>query len=118
MAKRKGPESLDDILDALKSSSALGRNLEEARIWERWPDLAGMDFMPHGRPLGVREGTLIVEVDSAVWMHKFAYTKRDLVRKINALLGRELVTDIYLTLTADEKLDRPQDSGSDGTPKR
>lgn len=111
MAKKKkgGLEGIGDILEGLKQSSTLGRNLEEARIWEKWPDLAGMEFMAHGRPLGVRESMLIIEVDSAVWMHKFAYVKRDLVRKINRLIGRELVTEIYLTLTEDEKLLNPQD---------
>lgn len=111
MAKKKkdGVEGIADILESLKGASALGRNLEEAKIWERWPDLAGMDFMPHGRPLGVRDGMLIIEVDSAVWMHKFAYIKRDLVRRINRMLGRDLVTEIHLTLTEDEKLRNPQD---------
>jgi predicted nucleic acid-binding Zn ribbon protein len=111
MGKKKKPglEGIADILAGLKESTALGRNLEEAQIWQRWPELAGMDFMPHGRPLGVREGTLIIEVDSAVWMHKFAYTKRDLVRRINRMIGRNLVTDIYLTLTEEEKLSDPQD---------
>ena len=114
MAKKKKDGSLEgiaDIIESLKASSPLGRNLEEAQIWGRWPDLAGMDFMPHGRPLGIREGTLIIEVDSAVWMHKFAYTKRDLTRKINSLIGRDFVTDIHLTLTEDEKIRNPQDKG-------
>lgn len=107
--KKQGLEGIADILDSLKASTALGRNLEEAQIWQRWPELAGMDFMPHGRPLGIREGMLIIEVDSAVWMHKFAYVKRDLMRRINAAIGRDLVTEIYLTLTEEEKLRDPQD---------
>jgi len=108
--KKKEPTGLGDILSGLKESTALGRNLEEAQIWEHWPEIAGMEFMPHGRPLGVREGTLNIEVDSTVWMHKFAYKKRDFVLKINALLGHTLVSDIHLFLTEEEKLDDPQDN--------
>lgn len=107
--KKDGLEGVSEILESLKQSSTLGRNLEEAQIWQRWPELAGMDFMAHGRPLGVRDGMLIIEVDSAVWMHKFAYTKRRLMRRINQAIGRDLVTEIYLTLTEDEKLRDPQD---------
>lgn len=107
--KKEGLETVAEIIEGLKQSTALGRNLEEAQIWQRWPELAGMDFMPHGRPLGMRDGTLIIEVDTAVWMHKFAYTKRGLMRRINAMLGQNLVTEIYLTLTEDEKLQNPQD---------
>ena len=107
--KKDDLEGIGDILESLKQSSSLGRNLEEAQIWKEWPELAGMDFMHHGRPLGIRDGMLIIEVDSSVWMHKFAYTKRDLIRRINGLIGRDLVTEIYLTLTEEEKLRDPQD---------
>ncbi len=110
MSKKKDRlEGIAEILEGLKQTSALGRNLEEAQIWEKWPDLAGMECMTHARPLGVRDGMLIVEVDSAVWMHKFAYSKRELVRRINRMIGRNFVTEIYLTLTEEEKLKNPQD---------
>lgn len=106
---KKDPFNIGEILEGLKETTSLGRNLEEAQIWERWPEIAGVDYMAHGRPLGVREGRLIIEVDSAVWMHKFAYRKAELVASVNGLCGRELVTEVYLMLTEEEKLEKPQD---------
>lgn len=107
--KGKDPKGIGDILAGMKASTELGRHFEEARIWEQWPEVAGAELMHHGRPLGVREGTLILEVESAVWMHRFSYEKRRIIERINALAGRELVSDLFLGLLDEEKAENPQD---------
>lgn len=95
---RKDPSGVGDILDALKQTTPLGRQLDEARIWEHWPEVAGELLMPHGRPRSIKDGQLTIEVDSAVWMHKFAYEKAALIDRINTFLGHALVDDVFLTL--------------------
>lgn len=107
--KKKEPQGIGEILEAMKASSELGRNLEEAQIWERWPEVAGAQLMHHGRPAGLREGTLFVEVESAVWMHRFSYHKWEIVKRINGLLGHDLVSDLFLGLVSEEKPSNPQD---------
>lgn len=103
------PEDLAEILESLRMSTNLGQQLEEARIWERWPEIVGPHLMPHGRPIGVREGTLFIEVESAVWMHKYSYDKSKIVANINELAHKKWVSEIYLRLTPDEVDADPQD---------
>ena len=105
---KKEPEGIASIIAALKAGSALTKSFDEARLWERWPEVAGPHLMPHGRPLGVRDNTLIIEVASAAWMHRFAYFRWDILKQVNRLAGRELASDIFLTLAPDEKLEPPQ----------
>lgn len=114
MGKSGDPKDIANILKTLVSETALGRNLDEAKIWERWPEIAGMEFVVHGRPRGIRDGKLVIEVDSAVWMHKFAYKKAALIRKINAEIGRKIVSEIYLALSEDLESINPQD-GAQGS---
>ena len=103
------PKPLDDILDALKRSGPLSKSFEEARLWERWPEVAGPVLMPHGRPLGIRNGTLTIEIDSAVWMHKFSYHKGDILKGAHAVLGHSDVSDLFFVLAEEEKRGDPQD---------
>lgn len=110
MAKGGGkePTGVGDILETLKKTTSLGRNLEEAQIWERWPELAGPLLMARGRPVSVRDGVLKIEVENAVWMHKFSYCKWDLVERINDLAGHELVTEVFFILGEDDPGPDPQ----------
>lgn len=98
------PQGLGDILAQLKQESALGEQLDQARIWERWPEIAGDTLFPWGRPRGVREGRLYVEVEAAVWMNRYSYASQTIVSKVNELAGKTLVTEVFLVL-------KPEDAG-------
>lgn len=97
---RSHPTGVGDILESLKKETDLGEQLQNALIWEHWPALAGT-LAYHGKPVTVRDHTLYVEADSAVWMHKFVYRKWGLMLRINKLANRELVSDIFVKLAPD-----------------
>lgn len=99
---RNDPEKIGKILDSLKETSDLGKQLEQAKIWDRWNDLAGQNLAPHGEPKTIRDTTLFVEVDSPVWMHKYAFRKWDILKRINRMAGHELVSDIFVVLKPDD----------------
>ena len=96
------PEDISQIIESLKETSKLGETLEQAQIWERWAEIVGAELAPHGRPLRVRDGTLTVEVDNAVWMHKLSYIKSEILEKINALLTHEKLSEIFMTLPDED----------------
>ena len=101
--RTKKPKSVGEILKNLVRKTALGHQLEQARIWEWWAEAAGPNLAPHGRPTGIREQSLTVEVDSTVWINKFAYHKWDILKQINRRARHELISDIFLLLTPDEE---------------
>lgn len=107
--KRDKPQNAGDIIESLKRSTSLGTHLEHARIWERWPEVADAEIMAHSRPLGIRESTLLLEVENAVWMHKVSYYKSSIIRGINRLAGREIVSEVFCCLNEDLDSDDPQD---------
>jgi predicted nucleic acid-binding Zn ribbon protein len=111
MKRKKKPEAVGAILDGLARKSPLGRQLEHARIWERWPELVGPHLGLHGRPVVVKDNVLHIEVESSVWMHKFAYRKWDIVQRINRMARKELVSDIFIALNSDETMPGSQDEG-------
>jgi len=107
VTRKKDPSSIQDVLAQLKRETELGRQLELAQIWSRWPEIAGPDLMEHGRPHGIRDNTLYIEADSPVWMHTFAFQKWRLIGRINRMAGHELISDIFLVLSEGEE---PADS--------
>jgi hypothetical protein len=104
------PKAIGEILASLKATGKLSEHFEHARIWERWPEVAGARLMPYGRPIRVREKTLMIEVDGAVWMHRFSYRTPQIIEKANQVAGREVVKDIFLILAKEEQDEDPQDS--------
>jgi predicted nucleic acid-binding Zn ribbon protein len=100
--KKSKPESVGDILAGLLKKSGLGRQLKQAKIWEQWPEIAGKALHGHGRPYTVKDATLIIEADSPVWMNKFAYSKWEIIKRVNLLAGKELVSDVFFVLATDD----------------
>ncbi|MDX9973429.1 MAG: DUF721 domain-containing protein [FCB group bacterium] len=100
--KKSKLTAIGKILDEMKRSTELGEQLEKARIWERWNELAGPHLSAHGLPRGIRDNVLYVEAESPVWMHRFALRKWDVIKRINAMADRELVSDLFVVLRDDE----------------
>ncbi|MCX5772414.1 MAG: DUF721 domain-containing protein [Candidatus Hydrogenedentes bacterium] len=100
---RKGkPTRVGDILKGLVRNTDLGKKMDQARIWSEWPGIAGSALAQHGRPHAVKDQTLIIEVDSTVWMNRYAYYKWDILKRVNRLFNREIISDIYILLTPEE----------------
>jgi predicted nucleic acid-binding Zn ribbon protein len=92
------PTGLGDILSTMRATTSLGLHLEHAQIWERWAEVAGPTVSQHVRPVTVRDGELVVEADSAVWMHKVNYKRWQIVRHINKMAKKELVHGVFVIL--------------------
>ena len=104
------PTSVGDVLAKLKKDTQLGEQLEQAGIWEHWAQLAGTHLSKHGQPKWVKDGTLRIEAESTVWMHRFAYAKWDIIKRINRMARRELVSDVFVVLAQDAPSTPPQDT--------
>jgi len=92
------PAAVGDILQNMIDNTLLGRQLEQARIWENWGAIVGPQMAAHGRPHSVKDKTLRIEVDSMVWMHRYAYKKFAILRKINQMAQAELVSEVFFML--------------------
>ena len=76
------------------------RRLADHALWAHWDDVVGPTLARHARPERLRRGVLVVAVDSPEWMQELQFLKRDLRDRLNARLGRTVVRDLFLVLTA------------------
>jgi len=87
-------EALRAALSRLPSGSALA----SFPIWTEWADVVGPTIARHARPLRLRRGVLLVEVDGVEWMHELQYLKAELRVRINERLDRPAVREVFLAL--------------------
>lgn len=59
---------IGDVLRAVVKKLGLERRVKEARIAEDWGRVVGEKIAVHSRPVAVKGRTLIVNVDSSVWL--------------------------------------------------
>ena len=81
---------LRDLLQRLR----LTEPLESWKAIELWPDIAGETAARHARATAVRNGTLLVEVDSLSWATELSYRKHQFISAFAEHLGGDDIRDI------------------------
>ena len=85
----------------------------EARVWEErllrdWPEVVGAQVAGHSRPGRMDRGTLVIFVDSSVWLSELArYIRGPLLTNVQRLCGADKVQKIRLQLDPDPPKTRP-----------
>jgi len=81
---------LCDVLNTFQ----LDPDLELTRLFSLWDDVVGEALAKNARPAGFKGKILLVNVVSSVWIQELQYYRKDMIRKLNEALGKELVCDI------------------------
>ena len=90
------PTLLNGLLEAVVADLGLEQKLAECRARIVWEEAVGPALAQHARPLRVHRGFLEVAVPSAVWRTQLSFMQRDIVVRINELLGGEVVKELRL----------------------
>ncbi len=77
--------------------------LREYRARQAWYEAVGPPLAAHSRPLRVRQGRMEVAVPSAVWRTQLSLLKRDIVKRINAVVGADAIRELILV---NEQIDQ------------
>lgn len=87
---------LGGLLEALIADLGLSQKLTECRAKIVWEEAVGATLAGQARPLRVRNGRLEVAVASAVWRNQLSFMQRDIVERINRLVGENVITELIL----------------------
>jgi hypothetical protein len=99
MSRRSGQTTLGNVLGGYLRRIDRGGGLTQARVIEAWPEAAGPDIARHTAGLHVREGELIVYVDSPVWATELTALSAQLVESLNRYLGQDLVRSMRFSVS-------------------
>lgn len=98
--------SVRELLEVLSRRWRLRRRLPMALLPERWSALVGEPLARHVQPLTIRNGELVLAVDSPAWMSELQFQLPTLTARIQQGMPRPAVKRLLLTLaplTFDEE---------------
>ena len=84
-----------DILPAVMRGLRLDRRRAEAEIVKVWNSAMDPNITAHAQPIGIRNGTVFVTVDSNVWLSEILrYRRREILDRLRNSFGSEMVKKI------------------------
>ena len=87
---------LSELLETVVEELGVGNKLAEGHAKLVWGEVVGPILARQAMPLRVRSGRLEVAVASAVWRNQLSFLQEDIIKKINKLVGKDVVNELVL----------------------
>ncbi|MBN1674521.1 MAG: DUF721 domain-containing protein [Kiritimatiellae bacterium] len=88
---------LGEVIPLVLKRLGLDRQVWLTQLENEWPTLVGEPVAAHTQPGRIVGSTLVVFVDSAVWLNELRrYGQREMLRNIQARFGPEKIADLRL----------------------
>jgi predicted nucleic acid-binding Zn ribbon protein len=92
------PVSLHDSLVELASELRVAGPDAMRIVQTQWPAIVGRELAPHVRMGPLREGTLTLEVDDAMWATPLRYLESGIVETLAERLGTGVVRAVRIAV--------------------
>ncbi len=86
--------TLDSLLTDSLSTLKKKTGFKLAGIWDIWADALPDDIVDNTKPEAFKESTLIVNVESSVWLQHIRFRKTEIINNLNREFGKDVVQDI------------------------
>jgi len=90
-ADDRDPQPLGRLASKMAASQGWNEKLVSASVFGRWAELVGADVAEHATPVSLRDGELTVAASSTAWATQLRTLQRQLLGKIAAGLGPNVV---------------------------
>lgn len=109
MVRRRKTTTFGEISEEfIARVDPLGKR-HESRAVALWSQVAGEEIVKHTRGMAIREGELVVYVDSPGWASELTMMSEHLRARINSAAGEDLVKSIRFNVSRRVDLDRKQE---------
>ena len=86
---------ISDVLPKVAVELHLDTRRAEAEVVKVWNSLLDPNIVAHAQPVGLRKGTLFVNVDSNVWLAEIVrYRRREILDRLQHSFGKNLIQRI------------------------
>ena len=97
--KKRKPESLGNVVGNYLRDSKLQDRVDQASVVPEWELLVGKQIARVTKPISVTaDGTLFIAVKTNAWMTELSLMEPQILRELNAKVGRQRVRKIRLQL--------------------
>jgi len=99
IARQASGKKAAAVLPRVLADLRMDRRQAEAEILRVWSCQMDPNIVAHAQPVGIRNGTLFVTVDSSVWLDEMVrYRRREILERLQNSFGRELIRRISFRL--------------------
>ncbi len=95
IAQANRTRSAGDVVPKLFSGLHIDQKRGEVEVVKVWNDLLDPNIVAHAQPVGLRKGTLFVNVDSSPWLSEIVrYRRKEILDRLQHSFGREMIARI------------------------
>jgi hypothetical protein len=94
--RKTNEQSLKDALDALFKAYGLDTRMAEKKLINSWPAMCGPMIAKYTRNIYINKKRLFLEIDNAVVREEIVFAREALIKKLNAEVGSEVITEIVV----------------------
>ena len=98
-----GFRKISDVLESVVRDLNLEKGIAEHRAIVLWEKVVGSEAAAHAIPREVARGRMVATVDSSVWLQELRMREREIIAKINELIGEEVLREIYFTIGGERR---------------
>jgi len=94
---RRAPSSIKgigEVLGGLFRSLGIDSKLHEYDAVTRWNEIVGEHVAHAAMAESITRGVLVVRVASSAWRNELLFRKSEIIDKLNAAIGKNVVKDI------------------------
>lgn len=77
-------EQIRDIVKNVIADLSSDKNKTQESILETWQEVLGKKATKHTKIVGLKQGRLLVNVDSSAWLFQLNLQRKELLEKLNA----------------------------------
>ena len=88
------PSALPRLLDAVLAGMGAPKAEAIISVHEGWNGIVGDELAGHAQPLAIEDGCLRVGVDSPAWASHLRWSEREILGRIDRLVGAGVVTSV------------------------
>src|SRR5690554_6199632 len=96
MSRNNNEESLGGAIEKLLKAYSLEEGYYAAAVVTHWENLMGAAIARRTQSIKIKNGVLIVKIESAALRQELSYGKEKIIQQINQKLGARIVRDVEL----------------------
>ncbi|MFA6356691.1 MAG: DUF721 domain-containing protein [Candidatus Omnitrophota bacterium] len=95
---KNGPVAISQAVEAVLRGLGSGKAPQADLLSKAWVRAAGENSTKHTRPVDIKDGVLVVHVDSSGWLHQLTMEKIKILSRMKDEMGVDVIKDIKLRI--------------------
>jgi predicted nucleic acid-binding Zn ribbon protein len=92
--RSKAPQAVGAILQEMVRDLGIDQTLQQYNVLTSWASIVGEKIARVTMPQRIENGILFVQVSSAPWRAELTMRRMEILEKVNAAAGRQVVREI------------------------